>query len=363
MNVGFLHLGPQEHGLVMFGRHIAEVIRRERGISVMEVSIELGRGFSNNRRQMLRAAAYLSQASVVHCQYNALNFSSVWGRGVYQDYYLFLFMNACSSPLVFTLHDVYDTRSRITNALSPALLALRYVCRKSHEVTVSSDEERKRVESLCKGISPRVIPHYVTETAVVPSKSLARGSLNLTKKYIITLFGFIHERKGHHLAVEAMPYLPEDIQVVFAGTSTLRNRKYLRGLIEKARALGVRDRLRITGYLSKEEMARYLAATDLAICPFVNVAASGSISTLISANCPILASDLPLIEEYNRMVPDSIWTFDPYTPQALAEAIVDRLQHCNPDQQMKVGNLASQLSDSRTMKKFLDIYGRFGSRR
>jgi len=65
-----------------------------------------------------------------------------------------------------------------------------------------------------------------------------------------------------------------------------------------AKTMGVEERQQAT-YLRRAE--RYLVATDLAICPFKNCSASGSLSTWISVVHPtILAFDLPQIS-YNRL--------------------------------------------------------------
>lgn len=97
-------------------------------------------------------------------------------------------------------------------------------------------------------------------------------------------------------------------------------------LTRLARDLGAGDRLRFTGYLPEDVYQRYLMEADLAVCPFgPRKSASSSLSSLIAAGCPIVASDIPLIGEYNALVPGAIATFSPYTPEALAGAVRNRL--------------------------------------
>lgn len=138
---------------------------------------------------------------------------------------------------------------------------------------------------------------------------------------MITLLGFIHERKGHQLLVKALSHLPEQVIVVFAGGASPGNEHFVQNLLALAEADGVAHRLRITGFLSEVNLERYLVATDLAVCPFQSFAASGSLSTWISVARPLLAFDLPQIAEYNRIAPDAFKTFQPYTPEALASEI------------------------------------------
>ena len=66
----------------------------------------------------------------------------------------------------------------------------------------------------------------------------------------------------------------------------------------------------------------YLLAADVAICPFLQMSASGSFSTWLSVGtAPIVASDLPQIRWYNAMVPGAITVFPAGDAQALAVLI------------------------------------------
>jgi glycosyltransferase involved in cell wall biosynthesis len=135
--------------------------------------------------------------------------------------------------------------------------------------------------------------------------------------------GFIFGSKGHQILLEAMPLLPH-IKVVFVGGQSLGSlgSEHYSWVMNLARQKGVHDRLEVTGYLPDEEYQRYMAAADLAVCPFYrHKSAPGSLSSLVAAGCTVLQSDLPLVAEYHAMVPDAISTFSPYTPEALATAI------------------------------------------
>ncbi len=126
-------------------------------------------------------------------------------------------------------------------------------------------------------------------------------------------------------------------------------------LLALAKEKGVSDRLHITGYLSEEDLERYLVATDLAICPFKKLSASGSLSTWISVARPVLASDVPQIDEYNRLEPGAIQTFAPYTPSALASAVRQMLSSLsNTDQ--KLEKLRQHLDMSVIFDQHLNYY-------
>ena len=90
----------------------------------------------------------------------------------------------------------------------------------------------------------------------------ARARLGVEGRRVVTLLGFIYGRKGHKPTVEAIPMLPEDVVVVFAGGPVAGKDKVI-GIVRRRHAeLGLGDRLRITGYLAEEEMEAWIAATE-----------------------------------------------------------------------------------------------------
>jgi glycosyltransferase involved in cell wall biosynthesis len=210
---------------------------------------------------------------------------------------------------------------------------------------VCTEEEEQRLRDRVDNRKVRVVPHFVEERAVGISPAEARAALGLDGAKTVTLLGFIHPPKGHQLMVEAMSELPPDVKVIFAGGPCVgQDEQFLQELIALAKARGVDERLRVTGYLSEEELESYLVATDLAVCPFVTTSASGSLSTWISVARPILASDLPQVAKYNTFESESIQTFKPYTPTALAQAIKQLLPTCQENDAPAVARLRQKFS-------------------
>ena len=171
----------------------------------------------------------------------------------------------------------------------------------------------------------------------------------------MTLLGFVYGRKGHRYAVEAVPYLPDDVVMVYAG-GPVAGRRFVYDLaMTKAAELGLGDRFRITGYLSDEELETWIAATHLAILPFTDLSASGSLSSWIAAGKPMLASDLPGFREYARRVPGALALFGPPEPVPLATAINELLASPLPDPDERVVELGRLLSMERTVERYLDV--------
>ena len=357
MKVGYLHVGvsrAQESGVTRYGRLMAAEARQRADLDVIERSLVLGGDRSQNRRLISKAAQFIAKVDVVHLQYSKY----VWGRGWDQLSYLKRFINQCPLPFIVTLHDIYPelypaydpltaliqenyqqrqysrfrswalrstARSFWSNYLADHW-TLRWLLHQAATILVCTQVEKQRLNHFAKSSRITVLPHFVEQRGAAIDPLQAKAGLGLEAFRVITLQGFIYPGKGHQLMIEAMPELPQDVNVIFAGGPSPGSESYLEGLRELSESRGVGDRLQITGYLSADKLEQYLMASDLAICPFETLSASGSLSTWISLARPILCSDLPQIAEYNQLVPGAIKTFRPYTASALAKAIQDCLQ-------------------------------------
>ena len=387
MKIGYLHISiPQsgESGVTRYGRLIAAEAKRRTELNVNEIDVVLTNNRPQNKTLLSKAAQTLSQADVVHLQYNKYT----WGGGRRQFFDLRTFVSQCSSPIVVTVHDIYPdiypqygfftaltreyekqlryqpnlfkrtvrTISATLNSYFADQFTLSWLSKQAKRVFISTEEEKQRIAHLIEPQKLSKIPHFVEERPLNISYLEARQALGLDGFKVITIQGFIYTNKGHQLLIEAMPKLPSDIKVIFAGGVALNNENLLQYLLKLAEKKGVVDRLQITGYLPEEDLIRYLIASDLAVCPFKILSASGSLSTWISLGRPILASDLPQIAEYNELEPGAIHTFEPYTADALAEAIQKILPTCSQQEKPAIARLREKLSLPKIFNEHLKHY-------
>lgn len=388
MKIGYLHISTSqegESGITQYSRLLASEARQRPNLNVIEANVTLTQDQRQNQFLLGKAAKELSESDIIHLQYSKY----LWGGGWTQLVALKSFINQCSVPLVATLHDIYPAiyppyglwtalnqkyqqlRSH-SNPLKQAFFAakgtwysyladtrtLRWLSKQLQGIIISTEEERQRLTNLIEPKKLTKIPLCVEERSFNFSPSEARSSLGLEGYRVITLQGFIYGNKGHQLLIEAMPKLPPDIKVIFAGKVAPNNKNLLSNLLKLAEQKGVADRLKVTGYLSKEDLQRYLVASNLAICPFKLFSASASLSTWISVARPILASDLPQIAEYNYLEPGAIHTFNPYTAEALAEAILKLLLTCQDLENPSLVRLRDKLSISNIFNEHLKQYER-----
>ncbi len=93
-------------------------------------------------------------------------------------------------------------------------------------------------------------------------KSEARRRLKLADRTILLSVGHLVERKGHHIAIEAMATLPDHVMLVIAGSGPERA-----ALAAQAQKIGVQQRVLFTGQLANQELKWWYSAADaLLLC-------------------------------------------------------------------------------------------------
>jgi glycosyltransferase involved in cell wall biosynthesis len=347
-DLGFLHLGRPESGVRRYGQLIADEARSQPGLTIHEA--EAGR-IDEGRDQLAAVAAGLSGAQVVLMQWNRRG----WGKHGGSLLRLRRFRRAYRGALVVTLHDIFDREGIRERYLALDTWSLRWLGRAAERIVVHSEIEVDRLRGIIPPERLRVIPHFVERRQLALSPAEARARLGLTDRRIVTLLGFVYGRKGHRYAVEAVPDLPADVLLVYAG-GPVAGRSYVHDLaVAKAEELSLGDRFRITGYLSDEELETWIAATHLAILPFTDLSASGSLSSWIAAGKPMLVTDLPGFREYEARAPGAMRFFGPPEPGPLAAGIRAALDGPLPDPDPAVQRLAGELTMPRTVERYLAV--------
>lgn len=311
LTVGFLHLGSERSGIHRDGRMLATRLRERPGVRAVECAVDVTDGGLAGLRKLMRAARALAVADVTIVPYSP---NRLWAPGRTHLVQLVLTLLTVSRT-VTVVHDVYPSRrwrSRNWWALTAcALLGRAVVFHEQHELaTLRTVPRRGRLLR---------IPLPV-ETMSLPPRSGARARLGVSESApVLAMVGWIHPRKNCQRAVQVLARLPEDAQLWLIGSATPDAKSYCRQLEQLAGDLGVADRLSITGYVSDDELRCRLAAIDVALVPYTAISASASLSTLIGARRPVLASDLAVTRELQQLSPYAIRLGD--EPKAIAELV------------------------------------------
>lgn len=149
---------------------------------------------------------------------------------------------------------------------------------------------------------------------------LFRKNHALDGKTVLTMFGFVYPRKGYELALTALRDLNNCVLLIAGGPHPKDTSGYYERLIAHAEQFGLRDRVRMIGYLSEADMDPLMYSTDIFLAPYLDAPGSGSLSRMAVYRKPLIASDIATMTElYNRGF--GMLLFPAGDAQALTEAI------------------------------------------
>jgi glycosyltransferase involved in cell wall biosynthesis len=225
-----------------------------------------------------------------------------------------------SVPAVVTLHDVTFFRIR-TFGLSTTLAMKAIVTGAARSaaglISGSAAARDEACEELHLDPERFTVVHHgagrLPDAAPAPVDEV-RGKLGLDGRRVVLGVGAIRPHKNQGVLIEALPSLPDDVLLVLAGRPELG----AEALTDRARALGVADRVVITGYLEDAELE---ALWRLASCFAFPTRAEGFGLPLLEAmqrGIPVACSDIPVLREVGG---DVAHRFDPDDPAAAGAAV------------------------------------------
>jgi len=223
----------------------------------------------------------------------------------------FVLLNSIKKPTVLTLHELtYQGKIRwgdspFKDTLVKKLKAYyhRLTYGSSGRVITHCDEKRDALVEF--GVSEdkiSVIPIGIPPVENSMSDMDAKAKLGLQGKFVLTIFGFVNHRKGHLNILDIMPDLPDNVFLLIAGGPHPADKTgYYSALKNRIAELGLESRVRITGFLSDDEVESAMKASELVVVPFDEMAGN-SYSTLsaVAYGKPVLGWDLPALVEMNK---------------------------------------------------------------
>lgn len=258
------------------------------------------RGWGRTLHTDVRSAMNEWQPDVLHIQYQT---------GAYQmKPAINMLPSLVSVPTVVTFHDLRMPY------LAPKVAPLRrYVTRmlleRADAVIVTNAEDEARlagdspiedpdVYSLSHALHP---PPYLIpiganiEVCDMPDRAAARHAVNVADdQVLVAYFGLLNSSKGVHTIIEALPYLPSNVQlmIIGGGTSTPADEEYGQQVRTTIDDLNMADRVRWTGFLDACEVSRMLQISDLAVLPFADGASyrRGSLLATLAHGIPTITT-------------------------------------------------------------------------
>ena len=264
------------------------------------------------RKRVIQKTCDIQSVSLVHVQYSDYSWNGV---RVYEDLYE-VFTRRCRFPLVVTIHEhpwfrnehYLDRPKTLADFVFLGMAGYRVVPKSlplelmDRHRGIHVHHEWQKTELSRYGVPAskiRVIPIYIPECHAGADQVVGfKKRYGLEEKRIITLVGFVLERKRYDRVLELLPDLPPDVVVcVLGGINGPASEKYLATLQDRACQLGVSSRFVVTGYLPDLEMNAGLLSADVFVAPYEEVTSSASVARCIGAGAPIVAGKCPTFVE------------------------------------------------------------------
>lgn len=231
-----------------------------------------------------------SDADLVSIQHEFGIFGGPEGRGLGR------FLDHLTKPIITTLHTVVPDPS------PPERAVLRKLAVCSERLVVMNGLAVPLLEREY-GISRAKVTliHHGAPARWPGGRETAKASLGLSRRRVLSTFGLVGPGKGLEYALAALPAIrerhPEVCYLIIGRTHPMVERsekqRYRETLAELTRKLGVEDSVRfVNGFQAREHIARYLAATDVYLTPYLNPhqVCSGTLAYAVAAGKAIVST-------------------------------------------------------------------------
>jgi glycosyltransferase involved in cell wall biosynthesis len=302
-----------------------------------------------------------SDFDLVNVQHEFGLFGGDWGD------YLLTFLKKLSKPSITTMHTTLLPGSMVFQ--SPESIAahnkvVKGIARYSSAITVMT----KMAANILRknyGVPEdkiRIIPHG---TPTIPSMpiELAKEVLCLNGRIVLSTFGLLSRDKGIHNAIESLPELvkewPDILYLIIGATHPqvrLRvGEKYRNRLVRLVKRLKLENNVKFHNrFLTQVELIQYLQATDVYICPYVNVdqLSSGTVTYALGAGKAIVSTPFYYATEVLADGRGLLCKFK--SPKSITESIRQLLE--NPEKRASIEKLAYEYGQEMTWPKVASKY-------
>lgn len=261
----------------------------------------------------LRAAVQAYRPDVIYERFSLFLFAGIWVRRLYSLPMLL----EVNSPLYEERAENNELRMHCLGRWAQRLLWNRV----DHVLPVTGVLARTVAKYGVVSSRITVIPNGVNPErfGVVPDAKIAKAELGLASRVVLGFTGFIRSWNAVHRIIDfvAQHYVQVDLHILVVGDGPSR------GFLEAyARARRVLDRLTITGVVERDDVARHIAAFDIAVVPSINPYASPlKLFEYLQLGRAIVAPDTENIREVLTDGQDAL-LFDPSAHGALEAALL-----------------------------------------
>ena len=133
---------------------------------------------------------------------------------------------------------------------------------------------------------------------------------------VVGIIGSLRPNRGHGLALDAMPYLDDDVQLFLAGDGSSDDAAALRTRAEQTPNVVTRWERP-----NDDTFAEYVQACDVVLLPYDNITGSGALLAAWTLARPVVMTPLPFFEEFAPSDPAAGVVMEERTGEALAASV------------------------------------------
>lgn len=380
MKVAMLTSVGERCGIAAYTRALVAALRELPEVEVEVVPITEGK---QPKEHYIAQAERLNapEIDVVHIQHE----HSFWGGILPRSSAYWELRYLIQKPVVLTAHTTYSleemlkvkTEKRPLKRLVKEILIRNRGYRDSVDIApfatamtiVHTGAARK--ELIARGAKEafvHIVPTGIPDPLPAPTGGEAfREKFGLAGKRLLTIFGYVAYNKGYELTLEALPSLPANVRLVIAGgPRTPDMEPYHEQLKALIAAKGLSGQVVITGYLSEEEVAEAMAASEIVLVPHTQATGSYSVTIPLTHGKALIASDMDCFKDIAARV-DCLEIFRSGDAADYGAKLAALLE--NPERQAKLAANAKKYAErfswpriaAQTVKVYrsaIDIYSR-----
>jgi glycosyltransferase involved in cell wall biosynthesis len=240
-----------------------------------------------------------SDFDLINIQHEFGLFGRKWGNN------FLTFLEELDKPSVTTMHTTLSLDSKRLQSLGDVPIhkkVVKQIGKKSSAIVVMTRTAANILKEDYKIDSNkiRIIPHGCPDMPFVPSKK-GKASLGLENRIVLSTFGLLSRDKGIQSAIRALPHIvkdwPEVLYLVIGQTHPQvrihEGERYRKRLMKLVKELNLKKHVRFHNrFVNKEELIKFLQATDIYLCPYVkkDQLSSGTITYALGAGKAIVST-------------------------------------------------------------------------
>jgi glycosyltransferase involved in cell wall biosynthesis len=318
---------------------------------------------ANDDRSYRHAADQINSSDfdLINVQHEFGLFGGDWGN------YLLTFLRKLNKPCITTMHTTLFPNAKVFKSPESSEAHNQVVkgIGKYSTALVVMTKMAAHILQEYYGLDAdkiRIIPHGTPTIPFVPSVSVKEG-LGLDERIVLSTFGLLSRDKGIHNAIKALPDIvkawPETLYLVIGATHPQvrlnEGEKYRKRLVRLVKRLKLEKNVKFHNrFLSKDELIQYLQATDVYICPYVNVdqLSSGTVTYALGAGRAIVSTPFYYATEVLADGRGILCKFK--NPGSITEGIRQLLE--NPGQRAHIEKIAYSYGQDMTWSKVASKY-------